>query len=279
MNPKIAIIVPCYNQGKYLQDALDSVLAQSLLEWELVIVDDGSTDSSPDTAKSYAAKDCRIRYAYQENAGPSAARNKGVALTSAPLLFFLDGDNMICPNFLEQGVNYMDSHPECVLFNSKADYFGDKTGEFKLQYTSYKDLLVANSIDCACIVRREDFDRVGGFDEQLRGYEDWEFFIRLLYHHDTIYQDPRSLFKYRVSDNPSSVNLHAKSHNEEKTMYIYRKHMDKFEEYFGSPFLVTHEYNRLGKELDGILASRTYKIGKIVLAPFVFVKRHLLKKK
>lgn len=278
MKPEIAIIVPCYNQGKYLSEALDSVLTQSFSEWELIVVDDGSADNSADIAKSYAAKDSRIRYVRQENAGPSAARNKGVSSTSAPLIFFLDGDNMIRPKFLEVGVNYMVSHPECVLFNSKADYFGDRTGEFKLRYTSYKDLLVANSIDCACIVRREDFDRVGGFDEQLRGYEDWEFFIRLLYHHDTVYQDLRSLFKYRVSDNPTSVNLHAKSHNEEKTMYIYRKHMDKYEEYFGTPFLVTHEYNRLGKELDGILSSKTYKVGKMVLAPLFFIKRHLFGK-
>lgn len=278
MVPQIAVIVPCYNQGKFLQEALDSVLAQSLQEWELIVVDDGSSDNSAMVAKSYAAKDFRIRYVYQENAGPSAARNKGVKLTSAPLIFFLDGDDLIHSELLRCGVAYMKNHTDCTLYYTRAQYFGARAGEFKLNYTSYRDLLVSNSIDCASIVRREDFDRVGGFDEQLRGYEDWEFFIRLLYHHDTVYQDLRSLFKYRVSDNPTSVNLHAKSHNEEKTMYIYRKHMDKYEEYFGTPFLVTHEYNRLGKELDGILSSKTYKVGKMVLAPLFFIKRHLFGK-
>lgn len=277
MKSKISIIVPCYNQGRYLSETLDSVLEQSFSEWDLIVVDDGSTDDSADIAKSYAAADSRIRYVRQENAGPSAARNKGVSLTSAPLIFFLDGDNMILPQFLEVGVEYMESHEECGLFNSRATYFGGKTGEFRLRYTSYQDLLVDNSIDCACIVRREDFCRIGGFDEMLRGYEDWEFFIRLLYHHDTVYQDPRQLFLYRVSDNPGSVNLHAKAHNDEKTMYIYRKHIDKYEEYFGTPFHVTHEYHRLGKELEGILGSRKYKVGKWILAPLAFLKQSFRK--
>ena len=100
MIPKISVVVPCYNQGKFLSEALDSVLAQTLQEWECIVVDDGSTDNSADIAKAYCAKDNRIRYVYQENAGPSAARNKGVSLTSAPLVFFLDGDNVILSELL-----------------------------------------------------------------------------------------------------------------------------------------------------------------------------------
>jgi len=275
MTPKISVVVPCYNQGKFLSEALDSVINQTMKEWECIIVDDGSSDNSIDIAKKYSTKDSRIQYVHQENVGPSAARNKGVTLTSAPLIFFLDGDNKIHPELLKLGVKYMNSHKDCVLFNSRATYFGDKAGDFTLQYTSYKDLLVGNSIDCACIVRREDFNRIEGFDEKLRGYEDWEFFIRLLYHNDKIYQEPRHLFLYRISDNPNSVNLYAKANNDEKTMYIYRKHIDKYEEYFGTPFHVTHEYNRLNKELNGILLSKTYKVGKWILSPLAFFKRFL----
>ena len=275
MPPIISIIVPCYNQGKFLSEALDSVLAQTLQEWECIVVDDGSTDNSADVAKAYCAKDNRIRYVYQENAGPSAARNKGVSKTSAPLLFFLDGDNVILSELLGLGVEHMEKHTDCILSYTKGEYFGSRHGEFILNYTSYRDLLVANSIDCLCIVRRTDVERVGGFDEGLVGYEDWEFFIRLLYHNDTIYKEPQILFKYRCNDSPSSVNYQAKARNEEKTMYIYNKHIEKYAEYYGTPFHVTHEYNRLAKELDGILASKTYKVGKRILAPLTFVKRFL----
>ena len=169
----------------------------------------------------------------------------------------------------------MEKHTDCILYYTKGEYFGSRHGEFILNYTSYRDLLVANSIDCLCIVRRTDFERVGGFDECLVGYEDWEFFIRLLYHNDTIYKEPQILFKYRCNGSPSSVNYQAKARNDEKTMYIYNKHIEKYAEYYGTPFHVTHEYNRLAKELDGILASKTYKVGKRILAPLAFVKRFL----
>lgn len=273
MIPKISVVVPCYNQGKFLSEALDSVLAQTLQEWECIVVDDGSTDNSAAIAKTYCAKDSRIQYVYQENAGPSAARNKGVSLTSAPLILFLDGDNVILCDLLRLGVKYMESHIDCKLYYTGSEYFGSRHGEFILNYTSYRDLLVANSIDCLCIVRRSDFERVGEFDEDLFGYEDWEFFIRLLYHNDTIYKEPQILFKYRCNGSPSSVNYQAKARNDEKTMYIYNKHIEKYAEYYGTPFHVTHEYNRLAKELEGILASKTYKVGKMILAPILLVKR------
>lgn len=268
MIPKISVIVPCYNQGMYLSETLDSLLAQTLQEWECFLVDDGSTDNSSNIAKLYEQKDCRIHYVYQENAGPSAARNRGVALSTAPLLFFLDGDDLIDADFLKFGVDYMDNHPKCVLYYTATEYFGSIQGEFKLHYTSYRDLLVGNSIVCACIVRRDDFNKVGKFDENLRGYEDWEFFIRLLYHNDVVYKNPQHLFFYRISDNPSSVNRKAKATLTEKTMYVYQKHIAKYEEFYGSPFHVVSEYNRLERELNGLFKSKTYKLGQILMYPF-----------
>ena len=274
MIPKISVIVPCYNQGKYLAEALDSVINQTLSDWECIIVDDGSTDDSAEIAKLYVEKDKRIHYVFQQNSGPSAARNRGVNLTSAPLLFFLDGDDIIDKVLLEEGFNYMYSHPNCILYYTGAEYFGNRKGEFVLRYSSYRDLLIANSIDCACIVRRNDFNRIKGFDEQLRGYEDWEFFIRLLYHNDTIYKEPKLLFHYRVTDSATSVNFQAKAKNEEKTMYIYRKHIDKYEEYYGTPFNVTREFNRLSKQLNGILNSNSYKVGEKILSPLRYLKKY-----
>lgn len=268
MIPKVSVVVPCYNQGKYLSETLDSLLAQTLQEWECVVVDDGSTDDSSNIAKTYAQQDQRIRYIYQENAGPSTARNKGVGLTKASLIFFLDGDDLIAPDFLKLGVDYMNAHPRCTLFYAGTEYFGSIQGEFKLHYTSYRDLLVGNSIVCASIVRRDDFNRVGGFDELLRGYEDWEFFIRLLYHNDIVYKNPLHLFFYRMSDNSNSVNREAKLHNKEKTMYVYQKHISKYEEFYGTPFHIVCEYNRLEKELSGLFKSKTYKLGQFLLCPF-----------
>ena len=137
MIPKISVVVPCYNQGKYLSEALDSVLAQSLQEWECIVVDDGSTDNSADVAKAYCAKDNRIRYVYQENAGPSAARNKGVSKTSAPLLFFLDGDNVILSELLGLGVEHMKKHTDCILYYTKGEYYILKDDKYVLAETAF----------------------------------------------------------------------------------------------------------------------------------------------
>lgn len=272
MNPKVSVIVPCFNQGIYLSEALESVLKQTLKEWELIIVDDGSIDNSAQVSHKYVSEDKRIKYVYQKNAGPSSARNKGVSLAKAPLIFFLDGDDKIDSSFLEVGVRYMMVHEECKLFCTRAECFGVYQGAFDLNYTSYKDLLVSNSIICACIVRRSDFERIGGFDEHLFGYEDWEFFIRLLYHDDVIHQESATMFYYRVNNNPTSVNVIAKNNSSEKTMYIYQKHIDKYNEFYGTPFHVTSEYNRLSKEISKILNSRSYKLGKYMQTPLIFFR-------
>lgn len=279
ITPVLSVIMPCYNQAQYIEEAIESVINQTYKNWELIIIDDGSTDNSADIAKAYCIKDNRIRYVYQENAGPSAARNKGVALSQGPLIYFLDGDDWIDPTLLELGVNYMNANSMCKLYYTRAICFGSCEGELVLKYTSYKDLLVSNSIICASIIRRKDFDRIGGFDEELFGYEDWEFFIRLLYHDDYIYQEPATLFHYRVSNNPNSVNLNAKRNSKEKTMYIYNKHFEKYYEFYNSPFYVTSQYNRLEKEINSILASKSYKLGKRIQTIFLFFKSIFKSKK
>ena len=124
MNPKISVIVPCFNQGNYLSETLESVLKQTLKEWELIIVDDGSTDNSAAISKKYSSLDNRIKYVYQKNAGPSAARNKGVALSQAPLIYFLDGDDWIDSTLLESGVNFMNANSMCKLYYTRAICFG-----------------------------------------------------------------------------------------------------------------------------------------------------------
>lgn len=236
MIPLVSIIVPCYNHGKYLAEALDSVIAQTYSNWECIIVDDGSTDDSANVANKYVTADERIHYLYQQNAGPSAARNNGVRNSHGKYILFLDGDNKLENYYAEYGVKYMENHPECTLFHGRAKTFGGTEIIKKWHYTSYRDLLRFNSIDCCAMIRRSDFDRVGGFDEDMRGYEDWEFFIRLLYKKDVVHQDERILFYYRVGANPNSVNAGALAKQDAMTLYIYKKNIEIYNEYFGHPF-------------------------------------------
>ncbi len=105
--PIISVICPCYNQEKYLSEAIDSVLVQTMKDWELIIVDDGSTDNSYSIMTEYAGKDKRITCFRQANGGPSKARNQGAKNAHGKYLLFLDSDDILAPTYLEQGLLQM----------------------------------------------------------------------------------------------------------------------------------------------------------------------------
>ncbi|MCP9380716.1 glycosyltransferase family 2 protein, partial [Lacticaseibacillus paracasei] len=100
--PKISIIVPVYNVEKYLQKCVDSILAQSFRDYELILVDDGATDASPSICDDYAEKDQRVKVIHKQNGGLSDARNAGINVASAPFLGFIDSDDYIAPDMYEQ---------------------------------------------------------------------------------------------------------------------------------------------------------------------------------
>lgn len=271
--PLVSIITPCYNQGQYLAESIDSVLTQTYPNWELLIVDDGSTDNSAEVAKTYTAKDTRVHYIYQPNAGPSAARNHGVHESKGKYIQFLDGDNKLASRCIELAVEHMENNEETVVFYSRVHYFGVRNDEFVIRWTGYADLLCVNSIDCCCMVRRTDFNRIGGFDEQMRGYEDWEFFIRLLYGRPNVYQHHDVLFYYRITNSQISVNAQAAKRADELYSYVYEKNKEKYAAIFGLPVKAYIDSYYYKQALNGLLSSKTYKAGKAVLAPLKWLKR------
>ncbi|MCH5220522.1 MAG: glycosyltransferase [Muribaculaceae bacterium] len=99
--PKISIIIPAFNVEKYLGECIDSVLAQSFADYEVIVVDDGSSDNTLEVAVSKASKDPRVKVAHQENAGPSAARNNGLEMAKGEWIVFVDGDDMLLPGALD----------------------------------------------------------------------------------------------------------------------------------------------------------------------------------
>lgn len=117
--PAIAVVIPAYNASRFIDEAIDSVRAQTIAHWECMIVDDGSTDNTP--SRLAACRDSRIRSVRQENSGECAARTKGVSLTRAPKIVFLDADDRLYPNTLAQYVSFLDDHPAVGVA------YGDRT--------------------------------------------------------------------------------------------------------------------------------------------------------
>ena len=110
MKPKVSIIIPCYNQAKFLPEAIASLQAQTLEDWECIIVDDGSTDNTAETAANWALKDPRIQWIQQNNMGSAAARDVGLRLAKGKYIQFLDADDTITPEKLEKQVDLMDAN-------------------------------------------------------------------------------------------------------------------------------------------------------------------------
>lgn len=206
MNPPlVSVIIPAYNSAASLPRAIDSVLAQADQPSEIIVVDDGSTDHTREIVAGYPSA---VRYLYQENRGPGAARNAGIQLASGKYVVFLDADDELLPQKMEIQVAYLDSHPEVDVVYSNGilmiiDAFGetlkksfDSVGMLnKSLGTPAKSLPVlvksnAFPIHAACL-RKECAQSVGGFDPNrlLMVFADWDFWFRVAQEHNFAYLD------------------------------------------------------------------------------------------
>jgi glycosyltransferase involved in cell wall biosynthesis len=110
--PLVSVIIPCYNYGRYLGDALDSIAAQTYSHWECLVVDDGSTDNTSDVGMQYAEKDSRFSYIYQQNGGVSSARNTALNKAKGKYIQLLDADDMLEPDKLQLQVSLLEENQE-----------------------------------------------------------------------------------------------------------------------------------------------------------------------
>jgi glycosyltransferase involved in cell wall biosynthesis len=187
LTPNVSVVIPAYNAARWLAETVQSVLGQSYADFEVIIVDDGSTDGTAGVAQSVA--DSRIRYIYQQNRGLSAARNAGTREARGRYIAFLDADDLFRPDKLARQVAVLDGCPEVGLVTCGFEFI-DEGGQRIGQQCSWLDcpkldlptLLFWNPLlPSTLIVRREWCERAGPFDERLRRYEDWEYAIRLAY--------------------------------------------------------------------------------------------------
>lgn len=180
----VSIIIPAYNQGTFLGEAIRSALRQTYQAIEVIVVNDGSTDRTEDVIKSF--HDRRIRYLYQDNQGLPAARNTGIRSATGAYITFLDADDLFLPEKFELEVAEIESCPSVGFVFGQAilmDHSGHRLG--LLSQAAILDdpmkMLLGNPIHVGSIlVRREWLDKVGYFDESLKACEDWDMWLRLV---------------------------------------------------------------------------------------------------
>lgn len=184
--PLVTVIIPCYNYARFLPEAVASVRAQALEDWELLVVNDGSTDDSLAVAWGLAAEEPRMHVIDQPNAGLSAARNAGLAAAAGALVQFLDADDRLHPEKLALQAAYLARHPEPDAVWGSWEFFPDvQTGgpshpPASLHGAAFLTALLRNNLMpvSAPLLRRTLTDRVGLFETAYTSYEDWQYWIR-----------------------------------------------------------------------------------------------------
>jgi glycosyltransferase involved in cell wall biosynthesis len=184
-NPRVSVITPAYNASRYIAETIQSILGQTFDNFELIVVDDGSTDNTAKLVRGFS--DQRIRYFYQANSERSVARNRGVELAQGELLAFLDADDLYLPSKLASQVQAMDSLPAIGLIaggHRYIDEHGNLLAVFR-PWDTYPTLDLATWLS-ACpiwlphiLLHRDWFIRVGGFDQEMSYAEDYDFLLRL----------------------------------------------------------------------------------------------------
>lgn len=200
----IAVVIPCYNQGHYLQEALESLVAQTRDDWEALIVNDGSSDDTSAVARALIARwpDRKIRLIEQPNSGVGAARNAGIAATQAEYILTLDADDMLEPLFLERTSAVLDQQPGVGFVTTNVRFCGLEEGTWSGGEPSTERLLYDCRMVVTTLFRRVAWQQVKGFsqDRSFVTYEDWDFWLRLV---DAGWRGqlvPEVLSRYRVSN-------------------------------------------------------------------------------
>lgn len=229
-NPKVSIIIPSYNQEKYLSETLNSVLAQSFKDWECLIVNDGSVDNTEEIAKIYCKKDGRFKYIRQENQGPSVARNNGIKNSVGEFILPLDSDDLISKDYLSEAMKVFAENPKIKLVYCEAEFFGEKKGKWDLPEYSYERLLFENMIFCSAFYRRSDYDKTDGYNGNMKyGFEDWDFWLSFLRRDDAVYRIPKILFYYRIKNNSRDVEANKNENIKKAHKQIYENHKNLYE--------------------------------------------------
>lgn len=198
LKPLVSVVVPAYNMEQYIAETLDSVLGSEYENIEVVVVDDGSVDSTVKIVEEYIVRDGRVKLLKQLNAGPSRARNNAIEHSSGVYILPVDADDVISPTFIGSAVAAIESDNEIKVVSCRCEFFGLRKGEWMLPDFQLKDLALDNRVCATSLYRRSDWERAGGYSEIIIAREDWAFWIAMLKDGGKVYKLPETGLYYRV---------------------------------------------------------------------------------
>lgn len=274
-NPSVSIIVPCYNQAKYLDECLQSLLKQTYSNWECLIVNDGSRDNTEEIALIWKAKDPRFIYISKENGGVSSARNLGIEKAVSDYILPLDADDKFDSTFIEKALKILLNNPDVGIVSCWGIFFTEdkKLNEYRSNAKSISDLLFCNGVNMGfSIFSKESWEKAGKYDDDSRnGYEDWEFLLRVSALGRKVYIIQEVLFFYR--QNLVSRRKEMNRRDNENKKYIYIKNKDIYFTHYEElidRFLMVADLEK--DEMNKFKETIDYKIGHAILKPLRTVK-------
>lgn len=231
--PKVSIIVPSYNRAEFIPATLDSILAQTFKDFELIFVDDGSTDDTEVILARYANHDERIRYIKQSNSERAVARSNGMKHAQGEYIALVDSDDIWYPQKLEKQLEILERHNDIVLCYAsvnRIDFDGNRVKSAPRQHQGHSgyiffDLLMRNFIPSVTPMFRSDiFHKVGQQNTEFIPYEDWDFWLRISLH-GKFFHISEPLGDYRLHPGQSVKNVKAE-HIEKVTLAVLANNTD-----------------------------------------------------
>lgn len=283
--PLVSVIIPCYNHGQYLMECIDSVKNQTYSEIEIIVVNDGSTDKLTNEIINNII-DSQIKVINKVNGGLAAARNTGIDNCGGEIILPLDADDYIGDAYIEKAVELLMSDTDIGLVFCQGQYFGSKNYMMDSRYDSFRSELLYNGIFCSALFRKKDYEYVGKYNPNMKsGYEDWDFWQRLIFYKKKVEQLPETMFFYRKK--PESMLDQLNSNGETKAQMestLFKNNIDIYIKEWGSMITVLKEYemlknanNSIHDAVKKVNNTLSYRLGDFILSPFKFIRRLLSK--
>jgi glycosyltransferase involved in cell wall biosynthesis len=260
----VSVIIPCYNKGRYLNDTIQSVLNQTYCDFEIIIVDDGSTDT---ITKHFLSQlnHPNIKVFFKGHEGVSSTRNFGIEHSNGAFILPLDADDLITSDYLEMGFKVLSENPSVKLVTCNVEYFGYGKGKIVFPQYSIERLLARNLFVISSMFRRTDFFETSGFNPNMKeGFEDWDFWISLLKTGGEVFRIEKRCFFYRINKRSRNNQLKEKCFSRLRNQ-IYENHKELYHQYYFDP-TVAFEYMLIRDSLE-------YRVGKMVTRPFRYLQR------
>ena len=257
--PLVSVVIPVYNMEEFLEETLDSVLSSDYPNFEVIVMDDGSKDRSLEIAESYKSRYENVRVYTQANSGVATARNHAISKAGGVYILPVDADNRISKELIHSAVDILESDPEVKVVCPRAEFFGDRSGEWVLPPFSLSLLARKNMMDTCAVYRKSEWERIGGYCAEIVAREDWEFWISMLKDGGKVVKLPEIGLFYRVREQSKRVTDRLlKKHVID---VLNRRHPDFFERELGGPLRYQRSWSRLINWISRIIHPRRVFVG------------------